>query len=187
MPNPIATCTTSMGTFKLEIFLDRVPITASNFIDLAQSGFYNGIHFHRVIPGFMAQFGCPKVKNPKAPDAGTGGPPDGQFKNLATGGMETRSRGGNIKDENISKDSNLPGTLSMANTGAPNTGGSQFFINVVHNDFLDWFSPGQSKHPVFGKTCTQADLDLLVKITQVKTTDDCPNTPVKMESITIAM
>ena len=126
-----------MGTFKLEIFLDRVPITASNFIDLAQSGFYNGIHFHRVIPGFMAQFGCPKAKNPKAPDAGTGGPPDGQFKNLATGGMETRSRGGNIKDENISKDSNLPGTLSMANTGAPNTGGSQFFINVVHNDFLD--------------------------------------------------
>ena len=75
----------------------------------------------------------------------------------------------------------------MANTGAPNTGGSQFFINVVHNDFLDWFSPGQSKHPVFGKTCTQADLDLLVKITQVKTTDDCPNTPIKMESITIAM
>ena len=60
MPNPIATCTTSMGTFKLEIFLGRVPITASNFIDLAQSGFYNGIHFHRVIPGFMAQFGCPK-------------------------------------------------------------------------------------------------------------------------------
>ena len=55
MPNPIATCETTMGTFKLEIFLDRVPITASNFIDLAQSGFYNGIHFHRVIPGFMDQ------------------------------------------------------------------------------------------------------------------------------------
>jgi choline dehydrogenase-like flavoprotein len=48
-----------MGTFKLEIFLDRVPRTASNFIDLAQSGFYNGVHFHRVIPNFMAQFGCP--------------------------------------------------------------------------------------------------------------------------------
>ena len=73
-----------MGTFKLEIFLDRVPITASNFIDLAQSGFYNGIHFHRVIPGFMDQFGCPYSKDPHNPRSGTGGPPDGTFKNLAT-------------------------------------------------------------------------------------------------------
>ena len=135
----------------------------------------------------MDQFGCPYAKEAHHPAAGTGGPEDGEYLNLGTGLMEQRFNGGCIKDENISKDSNLPGTLSMANTGAPNTGGSQFFINVVHNDFLDWFSPGQSKHPVFGKTCTQADLDLLVKITQVKTTDDCPNTPIKMESITIAM
>merc|ERR1711924_519518 len=134
-----------------EIYLDRVPRTASNFIDLAQSGFYDGLHFHRVIPGFMNQFGCPNAKDPKSARAGTGGPPDGSFKNLKTGGTERRSGGGNIKDENISRDSNKPGTLSMANTGRPNTGGSQFFINVVHNDFLDWFSPGESKHPVFGK------------------------------------
>merc|ERR1719262_455713 len=151
MPNPIATLNTTMGEIKVELFLDRVPITASNFIDLARTGFYDGIHFHRVIPGFMDQFGCPHAKDPASRRAGTGGPPDGQFKNLATGGMEARSNGGNIKDENISRDSNEPGTLSMANTGSPNTGGSQFFINVVHNDFLDWFSPGESKHPVFGK------------------------------------
>merc|ERR1712031_80863 len=142
-----------MGDIKAEIFLDRVPRTASNFIDLAQSGFYNGVHFHRVIPDFMAQFGCPHAKDPKSSRAGTGGPPDGTFKNLMTGATEKRANGGNIKEENISRDSNEPGTLSMANTGRPNSGGSQFFLNVVHNDFLDWFSPGESKHPVFGKLC----------------------------------
>merc|ERR1711879_537727 len=146
----------------------------------------NGVHFHRVIPNFMAQFGCPHAKDPKSRRAGTGGPPDGQFKNLKTGATEKRSGGGNIKDELISRDSNEPGTLSMANTGAPNTGGSQFFTNVVHNDFLDWFSPGESKHPVFGKVCSKEDLDLLIKITKVKTKDDCPLTPIKMVSITIS-
>merc|ERR1712144_189181 len=139
-----------MGEFTAEIYLDRVPITASNFIDLAQSGFYNGIHFHRVIPGFMNQFGCPHAKDPKSSRAGTGGPPDGTFKNLATGETETRTNGGNIQDENISRDTNAPGTLSMANTGRPNSGGSQFFMNVNNNANLDWFSPGPSQHPVFG-------------------------------------
>merc|ERR1712224_446263 len=152
----------TMGTMKCEIFLDRVPITASNFIDLANTGFYEGIHFHRVIPGFMDQFGCPFAKDPKARNAGTGGPPDGQFKNLKTGAMEPRRNGGNIQDELISRDSNEPGTLSMANTGQANTGGSQFFLNVVHNDFLDWFSPGESKHPVFGKLCDKASFDVAV-------------------------
>merc|ERR1712080_564272 len=131
--------------------LDRVPITASNFIDLCQTGFYEGVHFHRVIPGFMNQFGCPLAKDPSSRRAGTGGPKDGTFKNLKTGGTERRSNGGNIKDENISRDTNAPGTLSMANTGSPNTGGSQFFINAANNKFLDWFSPGESKHPVFGQ------------------------------------
>ncbi len=86
------------------------------------TGFYNGVHFHRVIPDFMNQFGCPHAKDAKSKRAGTGGPPDGTFKNLKTGGEERRSNGGNIKDECISKDSNEPGTLSMANTGAPNSG-----------------------------------------------------------------
>merc|ERR1711972_423129 len=163
---------------------DRVPITASNFIDLAQSGFYNGIHFHRVIPGFMNQFGCPFAKDPKSGRAGTGGPPDGEFKNLQTGGMETRTGGGNIKDENISRDSNEPGTLSMANTGRPNSGGSQFFINVAHNAQLDWFSPGPSKHPVFGKVTS--GYDIAEAISKVPTRNDTPVTPIMMNSITIS-
>ena len=68
----------------------------------------------RVIPGFMDQFGCPYAKDPNSSRAGTGGPEDGTFKNLVTGETERRFDGGNIKDENISKDSNAPGTLSMA-------------------------------------------------------------------------
>ena len=73
MPNPIATFETTEGTIKCEIFLDKMPITASNFIDLANTGFYNGLHFHRVIPDFMDQFGCPLSKDPKSSRAGTGG------------------------------------------------------------------------------------------------------------------
>merc|ERR1719491_2930529 len=114
--NPIATFDTTMGKIETEIYLDRVPITASSFIDLCQSGYYEGVHFHRVIPGFMNQFGCPHAKDPKSRKAGTGGPPDGSFKNLRTGASERRSNGGNMKDENISRDTNAPGTLSMANT-----------------------------------------------------------------------
>merc|ERR1712066_157258 len=146
------------GTMKAEIFLDRVPITVSNFIDLCKTGFYDGVHFHRVIPGFMDQFGCPHAKDPKSRRAGTGGPPDGTYKNLKTGTTEKRFNGGNIKDENISKDTNAPGTLSMANCGSPNTGGSQFFMNVNNNANLDWFSPGASKHPVFGKITNGYDV-----------------------------
>merc|ERR1711933_77470 len=96
---------------------------------------------------------------------------------------EKRFGGGNIKDENISKDTNAPGTLSMANTGSPNSGGSQFFMNVADNRNLDWFSPGQSKHPVFGKITS--GYDVAVKISKVKTRDDNPVVPIKMKSIEI--
>merc|ERR1712107_518092 len=127
--------------------------------------------------------GCPYAKDPKSRRSGTGGPPDGTFTNLKTGGKEKRSNGGNIKDENISKDTNAPGTLSMANTVQPNSGGSQFFINVADNKNLDWFSPGQSKHPVFGKITK--GMDVVVKISKVKTRDDNPVVPIRMNSIKI--
>ena len=99
MGNPIATFDTTEGTFKAEIFLDKMPITAQNFIDLANDGFYNGLHFHRVIANFMIQFGCPNSKDPDSPMAGRGGPPHGT-----------------IQDEFLddAKLSNEPGTLSMA-------------------------------------------------------------------------
>merc|ERR1712224_290966 len=132
----------------------------------------------------MNQFGCPNAKDPNSSRSGTGGPKDGTFKNLKTGGTERRSNGGNIKDENISKDTNAPGTLSMANTGRPNSGGSQFFMNVADNRNLDWFSPGASKHPVFGKITE--GMDVVMKISKVKTKSDNPVQPIMMNSITIS-
>jgi cyclophilin family peptidyl-prolyl cis-trans isomerase len=169
MPNPTATFETTLGSFTAEIFTDAMPITGQNFIDLANSGFYDGLHFHRVINGFMIQFGCPHSRDPESRLAGTGGPPHGT-----------------IQDEHPSehKLSNEPGTLSMANTGRPNSGGSQFFINTVHNAYLDWFSPGPSKHPVFGKVVDGMDV---VKAIETTPTDagDRPTTAVCVNSVTI--
>ncbi len=169
MANPTATFDTSMGTFKAEIFRDEMPITAENFISLAKAGFYDGLHFHRVIKDFMIQFGCPHSKDPESPRCGTGGPPHGT-----------------IVDEHLenAKFSNEPGTLSMANTGRPDSGGSQFFINTKHNSFLDWFSPGQSKHPVFGKITEGMDVVKAIETTKTGA-QDRPKTPVKVERITI--
>ncbi len=167
MANPTALCETSLGNFKIELFTDQMPITANNFIKLAKSGFYDGLHFHRVIEGFMLQFGCPHSRDPNSPRAGTGDGPDGT-----------------IQDEHTAKLSNEVGTLSMANTGRPNSGSCQFFINTVHNAYLDWFTPGQSKHPVFGKVIE--GMDTVKKIESTPTSpDDRPRTPVKMIKVTV--
>ncbi|ACY19324.1 peptidylprolyl isomerase [Haliangium ochraceum] len=169
MANPTAVLETSLGTIKVELFTDKMPITAGNFIDLAKSGFYNGLHFHRIIQNFMIQFGCPHSKDPSSPRAGTGNSPNGT-----------------IQDEHPedAKISNQPGTLSMANTGRPNSGSCQFFINTVDNARLDWFTPGPSRHPVFGKVSEGMDV---VKKIETAATDrnDRPTTPVQMVSITI--
>ena len=133
----------------------------------------------------MLQFGCPHAKNPKSPNAGTGNPPGGSSFNC-NGKTITRDRGGNIPDELIDKTSNEPGTLSMANTGQPNSGGSQFFINTVHNDFLDWWRSdlSDSQHPVFGKVT--AGMDVVNKIGKMRTDrDDKPIKDVMMNSVVI--
>ena len=169
MPNPTARLETSLGNIDIELFTDKMPVTAGNFIKLAKGGFYDGLHFHRVINGFMLQFGCPHSKDPKSRRAGTGDGPDGT-----------------IKDEHPpdAKLSNEPGTLSMANTGRPNSGGAQFFINTVDNGRLDWFTPGPSRHPVFGKVTS--GLDVVKKIETTPTASgDRPKTPVKMNKVTV--
>jgi cyclophilin family peptidyl-prolyl cis-trans isomerase len=165
MPNPTATFDTTLGSFTAEIYLDQMPVTAKNFLELAKSGFYDGLHFHRIINKFMIQFGCPHSKDPASSRAGTGGPPHGK-----------------IPDEHTVKLSNEPGTLSMANAG-PNSGGSQFFINTVHNSYLDWFTPGESKHPVFGKVTT--GMDTVTKIETTPCNDSKPRTPVQVKKITV--
>ncbi len=112
---------TNKGVMVLEIYTGEMPITGGNFVKLVKEGFYDGVIFHRVIDGFMIQGGDPT-------GTGMGGP------------------GYKIKDEftGTNIDRNDRGTISMANAG-PNTGGSQFFINLVDNNFLD------GRHPVFGK------------------------------------
>ena len=75
-------------------------------------------------------------------------------------------------------------TLSMANTGRPNSGGSQFFINTIHNDFLDWFTPGASRHPVFGKITSGQDVVKKIEGTPTDG-DDRPRTPVKVIKVTV--
>ena len=168
MSNPTAVFETSMGTFEAEIFVDEMPITGGNFVKLAKEGFYDGLHFHRVIDNFMIQFGCPHSKDPNSRRAGTG-----------------QSPYGSIPDEHPEdvRLSNEPGTLSMANAG-PNSGSSQFFVNTKHNSYLDYFSPGQSKHPVFGKVTKGMDVVNAIGSTPTMP-GDRPKTPVKMEKITI--
>ena len=112
MANKIAEFNTNKGNFEIELFGDKAPITVGNFLKLVDSGFYNGLIFHRVIPDFMIQGGCPH-------GTGRGGP------------------GYTIRDEfhpELKHDSK--GILSMANAG-PNTGGSQFFITVAPTPWLD--------------------------------------------------
>jgi len=112
MTNRIATFETNMGTFKIELFEDKAPITTKNFIDLVEKGFYDGLIFHRVIEDFMIQ----------------GGDPDGD----GTGGP-----GYTIEDEfHPDLKHSSAGILSMANAG-PNTGGSQFFITLKPTPWLD--------------------------------------------------
>ncbi|MFV2072695.1 MAG: peptidylprolyl isomerase [Thermoanaerobaculales bacterium] len=169
MANPTATFETSKGVFKVEVLLEEMPVTAGNFVELAHSGFYDGLHFHRVIKDFMIQFGCPHSRDPESAQAGTGGPPSGT-----------------IADEHLenAKLSNEPGTLSMANTGQPNSGGSQFFINTANNAYLDWFNPGPSKHPVFGRITDGMEIVETIQSTPTGP-GDRPQTPVKVERITI--
>lgn len=169
MANPTATFTTSLGSFTVEIFQEQMPVTAGNFITLANDGFYDGLHFHRVINNFMIQFGCPHSKDPKSPSCGTGGPPHGTIQDEFPPELRL---------------SNEPGTLSMANTGRPNSGGSQFFINTTHNHYLDYFTPGPSKHPVFGRVVEGMNVIADIEGTQTDHRDN-PITPVQVISIKV--
>lgn len=146
-----AVMATSMGNITIELNATDAPNTVANFTKLAGEGFYDGIKFHRVIPGFMAQAGDPLTKDDSAQDRwGTGGP------------------GYTFADEIHANNRNNIGTLSMANAG-PNTNGSQFFINVADNNFLD------TKHTVFG---TVVDgMDVVERI--VSTPTEGPDRPIE--------
>ena len=106
-----ATFDTDRGPIKIELFPDKAPLTVANFVNLARRGFYDGLNFHRVIPDFMIQGGCPK-------GTGTGGP------------------GYKFEDETNNGVRHDRGVISMANAG-PDTNGSQFFITHIKTDWLD--------------------------------------------------
>ncbi|MCF7910717.1 peptidylprolyl isomerase [Candidatus Pacearchaeota archaeon] len=127
---------TTKGDILINLYSD-MPVTAGNFEKLVEEGFYDGVIFHRVIDGFMIQSGDPT-------GTGSGGP------------------GYTIRDEFTHEggNKNNRGTISMANAG-PDTGGSQFFINLVDNNFLD------TKHPVFGKVIE--GMDVVDEIAKVQT------------------
>mmetsp|Transcript_57597 Transcript_57597/g.106458 ORF Transcript_57597/g.106458 Transcript_57597/m.106458 type:complete len:267 (+) Transcript_57597:71-871(+) len=183
--NPTATFNTTMGDFVVELYLDRMPLTVSNFVDLCQTGFYDGLHFHRVIKDFMIQFGCPHSRDMSSQWIGRGGPDVKPFKNLASSQMEDRLDGGRIKDEFLTHDENLPGTLSMANTGQPDSGGSQFFINVANNSFLNWWTQDGGKHPVFGKVVE--NYALVKQISMVATDQqNRPNKDIMVKNCTVS-
>jgi len=185
MPNPVVRFETTLGNFDIEVFLDTMPISASNFLDLVNKGFYNGLHFHRVIKNFMLQFGCPHSRDANSSRSGTGGPQGGSQFEVPGKGTVTRDAGGNIPDELTQRFSNEPFTISMANTGQPNSGGSQFFINTVHNSYLDWFDKSTpSKHPVFGKIISGTDT--IKKIESCRTgPQDRPNPPVMVQKASV--
>jgi peptidylprolyl isomerase len=166
--NPIAILDTNMGVIEIELFQNQMPITAGNFVNLINEGFYNGTKFHRVIDGFMIQGGDPISKTEDVFRYGTGGPDYA------------------IPDEHIKGDllTNVRGTISMANSG-PNSGGSQFFINLVDNTNLDFDKPPlTSKHPVFGRVV--AGMDIVDMIGKVETgPNNLPVEPVVVNSVTL--
>ena len=151
---------TSMGDITIELFTKDMPVTAGNFLELVQKDYYDGVKFHRVIPGFMVQGGDPLTKD------------DAMVARWGTGGP-----GYTIPDEFGPRYSNERGTISMANAG-PNTGGSQFFLNTVNNTFLD------GKHPVFGRIT--GGLEVVDAISNVpRNQRDVPTTPVVIQDVVV--
>ena len=126
---------TDSGNIEFDLFAKEAPNTVDNFIKLVEEGFYNGLSFHRVIPGFMAQGGCPNTRDGSSGMPGTGGP------------------GYKINCE-INSNKHITGSLSMAHAGK-NTGGSQFFIVYEPQPHLD------GVHTVFGKT---NNMDVVLKL-----------------------
>ncbi len=155
MANPTFTITMENGgVMSGELYPDKAPNSVNNFIALAQSGFYNGLTFHRVIPGFMIQGGCPK-------GTGTGGPGysiKGEFS------------GNGFKQNDLVHDR---GVLSMARAMAPNSAGSQFFIMVEKAPHLD------GQYAAFGKVL--AGMDVADAIVSVRT--DFQDKPLEAQRI----
>ena len=161
-----ATIETSMGTITLELNADKAPTTVGNFVKYAKEGFYDGTIFHRVIDGFMIQ--------------------GGGF----TKSMDQKPTHEPIRNEAMNGLKNKRGTIAMARTMIVDSATSQFFINLVDNDFLDFTSPTPQGfgYAVFGKVTD--GLDVVDAIGKVKTGfagphQNVPETPVGIKKVTV--
>jgi len=133
MSNEIAVIETSLGNIEFELLEDVAPGHVQNFKDLANSDFYNGTIFHRVIPGFMVQGGDPNTKSDDRSSHGMGGP------------------GHTIKAE-FNDEPHVRGIVSMARSQDPDSAGSQFFVVVKDSDFLD------GQYTAFGRVISGMDV-----------------------------
>lgn len=159
MPNPLVTITMENGDqIKVELYPEIAPNTVNNFISLVQKGFYNGLIFHRVIPGFMIQGGCPEC-------TGMGGPGYSIKGEFSKNGFKNDLK-------------HTPGVLSMARAQNPNSAGSQFFIMVENSPHLD------GQYAAFGKVTE--GLDVAKSIVAVsRDFNDKPKEPQRMQQVTI--
>ncbi len=154
MSAPQAVIKTKFGDITLEFLADKAPGHVDNFLKLAREGFYNGSTFHRVIPGFMIQGGCPNTKPGASGMPGTGGP------------------GYNI-DAEFNDTSHVRGVLSMARSSDPNSAGSQFFIVTTDSVFLD------NQYTAFGRVVSGIEVaDQIVNAP--KGARDQPNERIEM-------
>jgi peptidyl-prolyl cis-trans isomerase A (cyclophilin A) len=162
--NPVVLMETSLGNVKIELFQKEAPISVKNFLDYANSGFYNGTIFHRVIGNFMIQ--------------GGGFTPD----------MVPKKTNAPIKNEASNGLKNDRGTIAMARTMDPNSATAQFFINVVDNPNLNRPNPDGNGYAVFGKVVE--GMEVVDKIKAVKTGmnkgfRDVPETMVQIKSVKV--
>lgn len=165
--NPSAVIRTSMGEIQVELYADKAPLSVENFINYANSGFYNGTIFHRVIGHFMIQ--------------GGGFTPD----------MQKKATGEPIQNEAANGLQNKRGTLAMARTNDPHSATSQFFINVQDNADLNYAGEGNSRewgYAVFGRVTSGMSVVDSIRFVATATTDrysDVPVEPVVIESVEI--
>ncbi len=131
--NVEAVIRTDKGDIVVQFYPDVAPVTVASFLHLARTGFFNGVRFHRVVPGFVIQGGDPKSKDPNATDAGTGGP-------------------GYYLPAEFNSRPHKTGTLSMARSQSPTSGGSQFYICLADQPSLD------GQYTVFGQTVSGMDV-----------------------------
>jgi len=157
--NEIGVIETTKGTIKVSFLEDVAPNHVANFKKLANDGFYNGTIFHRVIPGFMIQAGCPHTKTSDKSRYGTGGP-------------------GRQVDAEFSDTKHVRGILSAARSGDPNSAGSQFFVMVADSSHLD------GQYSAFGEVLEGMDVvDAIVS--SPRGANDLPDERIELTSVTI--